>query len=96
MEKKLIIQIGNKKIVAEIYDTCVPTIPPELCVYIQDEDGCISQDICLVRPHYEINQQTKEFETNNELIDCLIWSDCDYEDYTNKFMIGIHEESGEL
>lgn len=96
MEKKLIIPLGNRNIVAEIYDKNGPEIPPELCVYLQDEDGTIIQDICLVRPHYEINKRTKEFETNNEFVDCLVWGDSDQEDYTDKFVVGIHEESEEL
>ena len=95
MEKKLIIQLGDKKIVAEIDDMNGPEFAPALCVYIQDEEDYIIQDICLVRPHDEINQQTKEFETNNELVDCLVWGDSDDEDYTNKFVIGIHEKEEE-
>ncbi len=59
MKNKLTIQLGNKKIVAEIYDNNGPDIPPEMCVYIEDE--AIIQDICLVRPHYDINRKTKEF-----------------------------------
>ena len=90
MEKKLIIQLGNKRIVAEIYDNNGPEIPPEMCVYLED-DGGIVQDICLVRPHYDINRKTKEFETDNNFVDCLVWGDSDDEDYTNKFVIGIHE-----
>ena len=92
MEKKLIIQLGNKKIVAEIYNNNGPEIPPELCVYLEDEDGAIIQDICLVRPHYEYNKQSGYFDTDNELVDCLVWGNSDEEDYTDKFVIGIHEE----
>lgn len=92
MEKKLIIQLGNKKIVAEIYNNHGPEIPPELCVYLEDEDGAIIQDICLVRPHCEYNKQSGYFETDNEFVDCLVWGDSDDEDYTNNFVIGIHEE----
>lgn len=92
MEKKLIIQLGDKKIVAEIYNNNGPEIPPELCVYLQDKDDTIIQDICLVRPHYDYVENSGEFETNNEFVDCLVWGDSDGEDYTNKFVIGIHEE----
>ena len=91
MEKKLIIQLGDKKIVAEIYNNNGPEIPPELCVYLQDEDGAIIQDICLVRPHNEYNSKSGYFETNNDFVDCLVWGDSDEEDYTDKFTIGIHE-----
>ena len=92
MKNKLLIQLGNKKIVAEIDDNNTPEIPPELCVYLQDEDGAVIQDICLVRPHYDIDRKTKEFKTNNDFVDCLVWGDSDDEDYTNKFVVGIHEE----
>jgi hypothetical protein len=91
VKNKLIIQLGNKKIVAEIYDNNGPEIPPELCVFLEDEDGTIIQDICLVRPHYDINRKTKEFETDADFVDCLVWGDSDDEDYTDKFVIGIHE-----
>lgn len=92
MKKKLTIQLGNKKIVAEIYNNNGPEIPPELCVFLEDEDGNIIQDVCLVRPHYDYRQATGEFEINNDFVDCLVWGDSDDEDYTDKFVIGIHEE----
>lgn len=91
MKNRLTIQLGNKKIVAEIYDNNGPEIPPELCVFLEDEDGVIIQDICLVRPHYDINIKTKEFEADNDFVDCLVWGDSDDEDYTDKFVVGIHE-----
>lgn len=91
MKNKLIIQLGNKNIVAEIYDNNGPEIPPELCVFLEDKDGRIIQDICLIRPHYDINNKTREFKTNNDYVDCLVWSDSDDEDYTDKFVVGIHE-----
>ena len=91
MKNKLTIQLGNNKIVAEIYNNNGPEIPPELCVFLEDKDGRIIQDICLVRPHYDINSKTREFETNNDLVDCLVWGDSNDEDYTNKFVVGIHE-----
>lgn len=94
MEKKLIIQLGNKKIVAEIYNND-PEIPPELCIYLEDEGGTIIQDICLVRPHCYYNNQSGNFDTDNSLVDCLVWGDSYDEDYTNQFMIGIYEERGE-
>ena len=91
MKNRLTIQFGNKKIVAEIYDNNGTEIPPELCVFLEEEDGTIIQDICLVRPHYDINNKTKEFKTNNDFVDCLVWGDSDDEDYTDKFVVGIHE-----
>lgn len=94
MENKLEIKFGDKKIVAEINDWS-DGAPNELTVYLCNKDNCIIQDICLVRPHYEVNRKTCEFETNNEFIDCLVWSDSDEEDYTHKFMIGVYDEDEE-
>ena len=91
MKNNLVIQLGNKKIVAEIYNNNGPEIPPELCVYLSDEDGSIIQDICLVRPHYAYKEKSGYFETDNNFVDCLVWGDSDEEDYTDKFTIGIHE-----
>ena len=94
MENKLEIKFGDKKIVAEINDWSDGGTN-ELTVYLCDKDNRIIQDICLVRPHYEVNRKTYEFETNNDFIDCLIWGDSDEEDYTHKFVIGVYEEDEE-
>lgn len=92
MEKKLDIIFGDYKIVAEIYDGGTPEIPPEMVVCICDNNNTIVQDVCLVRPHYEINRKTMEFETNNDYVDCLVWADSNDEDYTHKHIIAIHKE----
>lgn len=95
MNKKIIIPCGNMKIVAEIDDFNTPEIPPEITVYLMDEKNTITQDICLVRPHSDYNRKSGQFETDNDFIDCLVWGDSDDEDYTHKFVIGIHEENEE-
>ena len=92
MEKKLIIPFGEYKIVAEIDDRNLPEIPPEMVVYIEDKNNRIMQDVCLVRPHYDINRKTMEFETNNDFVDCLVWADSDDEDYTHEHVIGVYKE----
>ena len=92
MEKKLVIQFGEHRIIAEICDLNTPEIPPELYVYIMDNNNTILQDICLVRPHYDINRKTMEFQTDNDFVDCLVWGESGYEDYTDKFVIGVYEE----
>lgn len=91
-KNKLTIPFGNHKIIAEIDDRNTPEIPPELIIYLCDENDVIIQDICVVRPHYEYKQKLQEFITDNDFIDCLVYGDSDYEDYTNKFVIGIHED----
>lgn len=91
-KNKLTIPFGNHKIVAEIDDRNTPEIPPELIIYLCDENDVIIQDICVIRPHYEYKQKLQEFITDNDFIDCLVYGDSDYEDYTNKFVIGIHKD----
>lgn len=92
MKNRLVIQLGNKKIVAEIYDNNGPEIPPELCVFLEEEDGTTIQDICLVRPHYNYNRRTDKFKIDNDFVDCIVWGASDDEDYTDKFVVGIHEQ----
>ena len=92
MKNKLVIPFGNYKIVAEIDDQNGPEIPPEMIVCICDKNNVIIQDVCLVRPHYEINRKTMEFEVNNDFVDCLVWADSDDEDYTDKHVIAVYEE----
>lgn len=91
MEKKLIIPFGEYKIVAEINDSG-PDFPNELCVYIRDNKGVILQDICLVRPHYEIDHQSMQVKRDEDLVDCLVWGESDCEDYTDKYIIDVYEE----
>ena len=87
--KKLEIPLGNRKIVAEICDVDVSEIPVELSVFIEDEDGSVLQDICLVRPH------CKSDRIEDNRVDCIVWSDENNEDYTHKHVIGVYEESRE-
>ena len=92
MEKKLVVPFGDKKIVAEINDNNLPEIPIELNVYLTDSDGQIIQDICLVRAHCDYSRSKREFETDNDFVDCLVWGDSDNEDYTDKHVIGVNKE----
>lgn len=92
MEKKLIIPLGEYKIVAEIDDRNQPEIPPEMVICIYAKDDRIMQDVCLVRPHYHFNGKTMEFEHDNDFVDCLVWADSDDEDYTHHHIIGIYKE----
>jgi len=92
MENKLIIPFGSYQIVAEIDDRNQPEIPPEMIICIRDKDGRIIQDVCLVRPHYEVKHGTMEFATYDDVLDCLVWADSDDEDYTHKHIIGVYKE----
>ena len=92
MEKKLVIQFGEHRIIAEVCNFNEPGIPPEMYVYLMDNKNTILQDICLVRPHYDIDRNTMEFKQDNAFVDCLVWGESGYEDYTDKFVIGVYEE----
>ena len=91
MNNRLEIQIGNKKLVAEIYDW-YGELPNELCVFIEDEDGNITQDICFVRGHYSYNKETNKNEFDQNSIDCFVFADSYNEDFTDKFHIEVYED----
>lgn len=91
MENKLEIRLGDNKIIAEV-NKWSDEAPNEITIYLCNKDNHIIQDICLVRPHYEINHKTYEFETDNNFIDCIVWGDSDSEDYTEKNVIAVYEE----
>ena len=95
MEKKLVIEFGNNKIVAEIDDNNLPEIPPELRVWVEDNNGNFIQDICLVREHYSYNRNDYTFDWNCESIDCLVWGNPNTEDFSDDFTIGVREEDDE-
>ena len=85
MENKIRINLGyNLELVAELYNH--DGKHPEITVYIE-KDGVIYQDICLVRPH-----ENERCMQENDIVDCIVWSDKDNEDYTHKFVIGVYEE----
>ena len=92
MKNELAIKLGDYEIVAEIDNRNGPTIPPELVVYLRDANGCITQDICLVRPHYEFVERKRDFEIDNGFVDCMVWSDSDDSDYFEKHVIAVYEE----
>lgn len=88
MEKKLIINFGENKIVAEVYPTGLIELPYELCIYLCDKDNAIFQDICMVRPHYVYNGK---YEIDNNFVDCLVWDNPNVDDFTYHHVIGVHE-----
>lgn len=89
---KLVIPFGNHKIVAEINDVS-PEIPNELWIHIRDHEDKIVQDICIVSPHFDFNRRKNEFEVDNDFVDCFVWGNSDYEDYTDKHVIAVHEDN---
>ena len=91
MKKRIEIPLGENKIVAEIYDMDCPEFPPEITIYLRDKDDVIIQDICLVRPHYVVDKETCETTISNDVVQCLVWGEPEIEDYTHKYIIGVHE-----
>ena len=91
MEKRIEIPLGDNKIVAEIYDMDSPEFPPEITIHLEDKDGMIIQDICLVRPHYTTDRETFRHKIDNGAVQCVVWSEPEIEDYTHKYIIGVHE-----
>ena len=89
MEKKIEIQLGENKIVAEIYDADCLEFPPEIFICLKDKDDVIIQDVCMVRPHYTIGDKYKATVDNNS-VQCIVWADHEDEDYTHKHIIEVY------
>lgn len=60
---------------------------PELCICIQDGSGLATQDLVIVRPH-----ENDEDERVGNDVDVLVWSDEYDEDYTHKFIVPPYNE----
>ena len=90
MEKRIEIPFGENKIIAEVYDADCPEFPPEIYICLKDKDGAIVQDICMVRPHYTISDKY-EAVIDNGSVQCMVWGEPEIEDYTHKYIIGVHE-----
>lgn len=88
MNKRLEIQIGNKKLIAELNDWS-DECPKELCVYLEDENGCVAQDIGCVREHFAYNEDTYKWIIDTA-IDCLVWGSSDSKDDSTQFSIGVY------
>lgn len=79
---KLSIPLGNLQTIATIFSQAAVGISPELSIAIEDADGVVVQDICLVRPHAN---------ADGRLVDCLGWGDSHNEDYTNKYCLDVYD-----
>ena len=90
MENKLVIKFGNNQIIAEVSSLNGPEIPPELYVSIKNAHG-IEQNLCVIRPYYEWNEDG-DSEISDDRVDCLVWGDPEFEDYTDKHVIGVYKE----
>lgn len=92
MAKKLEILFGEYKIVADINDANLPIIPAGLCVYICDKENNFIQDVCIVRQSYRFGGINEAFESDNNSVDCFVWSDPNNEYFTHDFTMGVREE----
>jgi hypothetical protein len=70
MNNRIEIAIGNKKLVAEVSDWSEEA-PKELCIFIVDENGGISQDICTIRECYIYQEKSGEWIRNDKFLDCF-------------------------
>lgn len=64
----------------------------QLFISIETEEGEWHQDICCVRPHWDVLEDT----INTGLIDCMVYADSDDEDYTNKYVVGIYRDEDDI
>ena len=63
----------------------------EFSIHLEEkETGLIHQDIALVRA--SVNEDLQPIPDS---VDCLVWSNCDDEDYTHKFVIKLHKNDEE-
>ena len=94
MEEKLILPVGDKKLVVFVNDWR-DDMPKEIFVSLEDSAGICIQDICMIREHYHFNKKTYEFVRDDSMIDCKVWGDSWSEDYTDEFTIRVYEEGEE-
>ena len=90
MENKIRIPIGDMFLVAMANDW-QDDMPVEMCIYLEDKNGVVHQDIALVREHYHL-LMNQGFIRDPSLIDVKVWGNSDSEDYTHEFTIGIWED----
>jgi len=94
-KKQIKLNVGFGVLVAERSDPGDPEIPNELIIYLEDNEGTITQDIVLVRKSArERNvRHSRNIRSHYDgAVECLVWSDCHDEDYTQKFNIQKYTE----
>ena len=77
--KKIKLNIGFADLIVEIFNSDYPV--PEVIISLNDGDNM--QDIAVVR-------QAIINDRKQEAVECLVFSDSNNEDYTDKFIIGHH------
>ena len=88
MNSELKLDIGFAKLVVGI--GCDPDFP-EVYIALENNEGCVIQDIAVVRPRGLNENPDITEEDINKTVECLVWADESTEDYTHRFEIKMHE-----
>ncbi len=65
----------------------------EIFVYLEDENGSVTQDIAIIGQHYHISKDLKTVQEDK--INVRVFADKDNEDFTNQFIIEKYEPEEE-
>lgn len=88
MENKMKIDLGFAVLVVEKY-----TDPERVFVGFEDKNGNYLQDIAMIGQNYSISSSSDIVPKDQ--IRVLVYGDKDNEDYTDKFVIGLHSPEEE-
>ena len=89
---KLELKLANgHKLIAELCDPGGDN-PPEIAVYIQNNEGVGLQNVALVRAK---ETEPAVVDTENVGAEVLVWADEFNEDYTNKFIVNEYNNEEE-
>ena len=56
-----------------------------------EHNGVWAQDLAVVRPRYTYDSEDGSVIFKDDLFDVFVYSDCDQEDYTDEFAIGMYQ-----
>ncbi len=89
--KRIVINLPNGfRLVAEQNQD--PEFRNEIYVGIETDDGVFYQDLAVIRNAYSINENLRVV-WNPDMLEVLVYADKNDEDYTNKFSVGIREDT---
>lgn len=89
--KRIVINLSNGfRLVAE--QSQDPEFQNEIYVGIETDDGVYYQDLAVIRNAYSINENLRVV-WNPDILEVLVYADKNDEDYTNKYSVGIREDT---
>ena len=89
--KRIVINLSNGfRLVAE--QSQDPEFRNEIYVGIETNDGVYYQDLAVIRNAYSINENLRVV-WNPDILEVLVYADKNDEDYTNKYSVGIREDT---